>query len=136
MLRSSSADEAATALAKGEVRTSAGHTEPQPRPVAFSLAAGMPARMPAKKVAYEYNISAVLSVLLSYKGTFWPLVLRTPELYFYPLLHTALVLGQFSWQQQADDGIVDRGVFWQTVFEYTANDDGVNIGPKVSQPGP
>ena len=60
----------------------------------------MPPKMPAKKVAYEYNISAVLSVLLSYKGTFWPLVLRTPELYLYPLLHTALVLGQFSWQQQ------------------------------------
>jgi len=122
MSRSSSAYEAATALAKGEVRTSAGHTEPQPRPVAVSL---------AKKVAYEYNISAVLSVLLSYKGTFWPLVLRTPELYLYPLLHTALVLVQCSWQQQADDGIVDGGVFWQTV-----DDDGVNIGPKVSQPGP
>jgi len=72
-------------------------------------------------------------VLFSYKGTFWPHVLRTHELYLYPLLHTGLVLMQWSWQQQAND-LVDgvdsgRGTFWSTVFEVTA-DDGVDVGPK------
>ena len=87
----------------------------------------------ARQVAYEYNIGSAISVLFSYKGTFWPHVLRTHELYLYPLLHTGLVLMQWSWQQQAND-LVDgvdsgRGTFWSTVFEVTA-DDGVDVGPK------
>jgi len=89
----------------------------------------------ARQVAYEYNIGSALGVLFSYKGTFWPHVLRTHELYLYPLLHTGLVLVQWSWQQHYLNDIDDvegvdagRGTFWRTVFEVTA-DDGVEVGP-------
>ena len=77
----------------------------------------------ARQVAYEYNIGSALGVLFSYKGTFWPHVLRTHELYLYPLLHTGLVLVQWSWQQHYLNDIDDvegvdagRGTFWRTVF--------------------
>ena len=93
-------------------------------PVAFRPARQVP------KAAYEYNIGKPLMlVLFSYKGTVWPLVKLKHELYLYPLLHTVLVLVQWSWQQQVDDRM-DRGTFWRTVFEVTADDDGVDVGPK------
>ena len=88
----------------------------------------------ARQLAYEYNIGSAVSVLFSYRGTFWPHVLRTHELYLYPLLHTGLVLVQWSWQQQAEEqaGGVDagRGTFWRTVFEITADEDGLEVGPR------
>jgi len=83
----------------------------------------------AHKKAYEYDIGNSLSVLCSYTGTFWPLVKGKHEVYLYPLLHTVLVLVQWSWQQQVDDRM-DRGTFWRTVFEVTADDDGVDARPK------
>ena len=88
----------------------------------------------ARQLAYEYNIGSALSVLFSYRGTFWPHVLRTHELYLYPLLHTGLVLVQWRWQQQAEEqaGGVDagRGTFWRTFFEVTADEDGLDVGPQ------
>ena len=93
-------------------------TKAQPRPA-----------VQAHKKAYKYDIGNSLSVLCSYTGTFWPLVKGKHELYLYPLLHTVLVLFQWSWQQQVDDRM-DRGTFWRTVFEVTADDDGVDAGPK------
>ena len=93
-------------------------TKAQPRPA-----------VQAHKKAYEYDIGNSVSVLCSYTGTFWPLVKGKHEVYLYPLLHTVLVLVQWSWQQQVDDRM-DRGTFWRTVFEVTADDDGVDAGPK------
>ena len=88
----------------------------------------------ARQLAYEYNIGSAMSVLFSYRGTFWPHVLRTHELYLYPLLHTGLVLVQWRWQQQAEEqaGGVDsgRGTFWRTFFEVTADEDGLEVGPQ------
>ena len=88
----------------------------------------------ARQLAYEYNIGSALSVLFSYRGTFWPHVLRTHELYMYPLLHTGLVLVQWRWQEQAEEqaGGVDsgRGTFWRTFFEVTADEDGLEVGPQ------
>ena len=122
-------DGAGVAQGGGEGITAAAAAAATPGTAASPVAVRL-----ARKVAYEYNIGSTLSVLFSYKGTFWPLLLRKHELYLYPLLHTGFVLAQWSWQQQADDrhvGGVDsgRGTFWRTVFEATA-DDGVNVGPK------
>ena len=37
------------------------------------------------KTAFEYNISSPLSVLFSWTGTFWPLIVFRYEVYLYPL---------------------------------------------------
>ena len=95
---------------------------------AAAAAKGLNSKVP--KVAYEYEIQAVgsaLSVLFSVHGTFWPLVVRKHELYLYPLLHTGLVLAQWSWQQQVDDESDVGGTFWRTGFVVTADD----VEPKV-----
>lgn len=87
----------------------------------------------ARSVSYEYDIGGTLAVLFSYHGTFWPHVLRTHELYLFPLLHTVLVLLQWSWQQEADNDVaagVHKGTFWRTVFEEVTDDDD-EFSPKV-----
>lgn len=67
-----------------------------------------------RKVAFEYNMGNSMWVLFSVKGTFWPHVLRTHELYIFPLVHTGLIIRQSFWLQEKydedDDG--DPPMFW------------------------
>ena len=68
----------------------------------------------ARKVAFEYNQDNSCRVLLSVKGTFWPYVFRTYELYLFPLVHAGLVIRQWAWMQEEDeDGEPQDAPFWQ-----------------------
>ena len=57
------------------------------------------------KVAFSYDTEYGISILSSYTGTFWPLVLKQVELYLYPIIHTVLVIIMWNHKRgQADDG--------------------------------
>lgn len=64
------------------------------------------AEIQSHKTAFEYSIDSPLYVLLSWTGTFWPLVVTRYELYIFPLVHTALI---YYMSTRKDE---DGGAFW------------------------
>jgi len=46
----------------------------------------------APRPAFEYDLQAPASVLLRFKGTFWPLIMNRYEVYVFPAIHTALIV--------------------------------------------
>lgn len=63
-----------------------------------------------RKVSYEHNLSNTLWVMLSIKGTFWPYVVTTHEVYLFPALHTGLVIWQAHWRDSQSGGDDDSTI--------------------------